>query len=149
MRYHDTGPLHLDFHRTLNGSLAWLREHYGMDFIQEVARQMAHEVYRDIYEALKSGNPEPLIEHWTYYVTREGGVCREERDRTCIRLFVNPCPATGYLCEKKIHPDTAFLEMPDRLAAAFSEDTSFRITAEHPDSTGYTLCIQRLNHDSQ
>lgn len=149
MRYNDTGPLHMDFHRTLNGSLAWLRERYGMAFIREVARKMAHEVYREIHTALKAGNPEPLIEHWAYYVEREGGTCRVERNSNCVRLLVSDCPATRYLNSRSIHPDPAFVQMPDLLAAAFSEETPFLVTAEHGGSTDYTLRIQRRDHDSK
>ena len=58
MRYKETGELHMDFHRTTNGTIAYLREQYGQDFLDEVFRRTAHDVYRAIHQDLRRGDPD-------------------------------------------------------------------------------------------
>ena len=76
MRYRETGEVHLDFHRTTNGTIAYLRKTHGESFLDDVFRRMAHDVYRSIHEDLQRGDPEQLVEHWRYFFDREGGGVR-------------------------------------------------------------------------
>ena len=55
MRYRETGQVHMDFHRTLNGTIAYLRETYGVAFLDEVLRRTARDVYRSIRDDLERG----------------------------------------------------------------------------------------------
>ena len=38
VRYRETGAVHLDFHRTTNGTIAYLRQRYGVEFLDEILR---------------------------------------------------------------------------------------------------------------
>ena len=44
MRYKETGEVHMDFHRTTNGTIAYLRKTYGEKFLDEVFRRTAQDV---------------------------------------------------------------------------------------------------------
>ena len=46
VRYRETGEVHIDFHRSTNGTIAYLRTNYGRAFLDETFRRMAHDVYR-------------------------------------------------------------------------------------------------------
>jgi len=143
MRYRDTGNVHLDFHRTTNGTIAYLRERYGVEFLDEVLRRTAHGVYRAIREDLTAGNPEHLLQHWTYYLDREGGEYRVEREGDDIRLHVTRCPAAAYLKDKGTPPDPAFRRQTTVLNAALAEGTPFEVTTEVIDDLSYVETIRR------
>ena len=97
MRYRETGEVHLDFYRTLNGTIAYLRQRYGAEFVEQVVRRTAREVYREIRNDLQAGDPEHLVEHWTYFLGREGGDFSVERTPEEITVRVHRCPAEAYL----------------------------------------------------
>ena len=97
LRYQETGEVHADFHRSANATIAYLRDTYGREFLDETFRCMAENVYRTIHEDLKNGNPETLVEHWTYFFSREGGQETVERKEDEIRFVVDRCPAIAYL----------------------------------------------------
>ncbi len=125
MRYRDTGELHLDFHRTTNGTIAYLRRRHGLRFLDGVFRRTAQEVYRSIWEDLKGGDPRQLVKHW-----------RDE-----IRLTVTQCPAVAYLRRRGIRVDPAFCRQTIAMNRAWSEGTPFEITTE---VLGKGRCIQTL-----
>ncbi len=56
MRYRETGEVHKDFHRSLNGTIAWLRTEHGDEFLDQTFRRTALDVYAAIHEDLKRGN---------------------------------------------------------------------------------------------
>jgi hypothetical protein len=141
MRYRDTGQVHLDFHRTANGTIAYLRKAYGLEFLDEVLRRVACEVYRSIHEDLERGDPEQLIEHWTYYLDRERGDYAIERQPDLIRLTIRRCPAIAYLRERGIEPDPAFCRQTSVVNAALAEGSPFEITTE---VIGDGRCVQTL-----
>lgn len=141
MRYRDTGEVHLDFHRTTNGTIAYLRQHYGREVLDETFRRTAQDVYRALHEDLKRGDPEPLVEHVTYYMAREGGACRVERTEDTIRLIVDRCPAIAYLQRKGIAIDPDFCRQTVVMNDAWSEGTPFLITTE---VLGDGRCVQTI-----
>jgi hypothetical protein len=143
MRYRDTGEVHLDFHRTMNGTIAYLRERYGVEFLDEILRRTARDVYRAIREDLLAGNPEHLLEHWTYYLTREGGEFTVERTPAEIRLTVHRCPAAAYLQQRGIPLDPAFRRQTTVLNEALGEGTPFEITTEVMDDLRYIQTIRK------
>ena len=143
MRYRDTGNVHLDFHRTMNGTIAYLREHYGVAFVDEVLRRTAHDVYRAIREDLMAGNPEHLLEHWTCYLDREGGEYSVERTADKIRVHVTRCPAASYLKGRGIALDPAFRRQTTVLNEALGEDTPFEVSTEVIDEDSYIQSIRR------
>lgn len=141
MRYQDTGQVHLDFHRTTNGTIAYLRKTYGQDFLDEVFRRTARDVYRSIREDLRRGDPEQLVEHWTYHFDREGGDYAIERTGDEIRMTVRRCPAVAYLRERGIEVDAAFCRQTLVVNEALAEGSPFRITTE---VVGDGQCVQTL-----
>jgi predicted ArsR family transcriptional regulator len=141
MRYRETGEVHLDFHRTTNGTIAYLRERYGRAVLDETFRRTAQEVYRAIHDDLKRGDPEHLVEHVTYYMAREGGACRVEREEGVIRLIVERCPAIAYLQRKGHAIDPEFCRQTVVMNEAWSEGTPFLITTE---VLGDGKCVQTI-----
>lgn len=143
MRYRDTGNVHLDFHRTMNGTITYLRERYGVEFVDEILRRTARDVYRAIREDLMAGNPEHLLEHWTYYLDREGGEYTVERDDDEIRVHVTRCPAAAYLKRRGIALDPAFRRQTTVLNEALGENTPFEVSTEVIDEDSYIQSIRR------
>jgi hypothetical protein len=141
MRYQETGQVHLDFHRTLNGTIAYLRKTHGQGFVDEVFRRTARDVYRAIHEDLKRGDPEHLVRHWTWFFDREGGQCEIERSGDEIRLVVRRCPAIAYLKERGLEVDPGFCRGTAVMNDALAEGTPFRITTE---ILGDGRCVQTV-----
>lgn len=141
MRYKETGQVHMDFHRTTNGTIAYLHEKYGQEFVDEVFRRTARDVYRAIREDLQRGDPEHLVEHWSYFFDREGGEYTIERQGGEIRFVVHRCPAIAYLKEKGHDISPAFCRGTVVLNEALAEGTPFRITT---DVQGDGRCIQTI-----
>ena len=77
MRYKEAGQVHMDFHRTTNGTITYLRKNYGQEFLDEVFKRTARDMYRSIREDLLRGDPEQLVEHWAYFFDREGSGMRK------------------------------------------------------------------------
>lgn len=141
MRYRETGPVHLDFHRITNATIAYLRETSGQAFLDEVFRQTARRVYRAIREDLQRGDPEHLVEHWTYFLDREGGDYRLARTGDEIRLTVHRCPAVAWLQERGIAVDPAFCRQTQVINATLAEGSPFAVTTE---VLGDGRCVQTL-----
>ena len=141
MRYRDTGQVHLDFHRTTNGTIAYLRETYGLEFLDEVLRRTARDVYHAIRDDLLRGNPEHLVEHWTYFFDREGGDYTLERDEDAIRFVVHRCPAIAYLESRGITIDPAFCRQTAVVNEALAEGSPFEVTTE---VLGGGQCVQTI-----
>jgi predicted ArsR family transcriptional regulator len=130
MRYRETGEVHLDFYRTLNGTIAWLREQYGDELLDETFRRTARDVYRSIHDDLRRGDDAQLVEHWTYYLEREGGRFTVTREDGEVSLAVEECPAIAYLKGRGIAIDPAFCRQTVVLNEALAEGTPFDITTE-------------------
>ena len=143
MRYEHTGNVHLDFHRTLNGTIAYLRERYGLEFLDAVFRRTARDVYRAIREDLMRGDPEHLVEHWEYYLEREGGEFTTERVEGQIRVTVTRCPAYDYLKQRGLPVDPAFRRQTTVLNDALAEGTPFEIVTEELGDGAYAQTIRR------
>lgn len=143
MRYREIGQVHLDFHRSTNGIIAWLRKTYGVEMVDEVLRRTARDVYRAIREDLMAGNPEHLVEHWTYFLEREGGEFTVEREDNAIRVAVHRCPAANYLKGKGVALDEAFRRQTTVLNEALCEGTPFEVITEILDDQRYTETVRR------
>ena len=141
LRYHESGPLHRDFHRTTNGTIAYLRKRYGVRFLDAVFRKVAHEVYRAIHEDLKRGDPEHLVAHWRHFMRREKGRFAIRRRGDTIQMTVRQCPAIAYLRSRGIAVDPAFCRQTRAVNEALAEDTPFTITTE---VLGEGRCVQTL-----
>jgi len=141
MRYKETGEVHLDFHRTTNGTIRYLRTTHGDDFLDEVLRRTARDVYRAIHDDLKRGDPEQLVEHWTYFFDREGGEYELKRADDEILFTVVKCPAIAYLKSKGIEIDPAFCRQTTVVNETLAEGSPFEITT---DVQGEGRCVQTL-----
>ena len=141
MRYRDTGEVHIDFHRSINGTIAYLRTNYGREFLDETFRRMAQDVYLAIGEDLKQGGTEHLVEHWTYYFDRECGQYTLERKDDAIRFVVHQCPAIAYLQSRGIPVDPDFCRQTVVINDALAQDTPFAVTTE---VLGGGRCVQTI-----
>lgn len=127
----------------MNGTIAYLRERYGIEMFDDILRRTAREVYCAIRADLMAGNPEHLLEHWTYFLTREGGKFTVERTDDEIRVTVDRCPAAAYLQERKIPLDPAFRRQTTVLNEALGEGTPFEVTTEVIDDLRYIQTIRK------
>ena len=131
----------MDFHRTTNGTIAYVREKYGEEFLAGIFRRTAHDVYRAIREDLMRGDPEHLVEHWMHFFNREGGEYTIDREGDEIRMTVHRCPAVAYLMERGIEIDPAFCRQTVVINQALAEGTPFEITTE---VLGGGRCVQTI-----
>ncbi len=141
MRYRDEGALHLDFYRTLNATIRFLSENYGRDFLRETFIRTARCVYRSIYESLKRGCAEELVEHWEYYLGREGGEFSIKHAEDGIVFTVKKCPAVSYLQDRGIDVHSDFCMQTVEINRALSDGTPFFIETE---VTGQASCVQSV-----
>ncbi len=146
MRYKETGEVHMDFHRTTNGTIAYLRKKHGEALLDEVFRRTAREVYRSIHDDLKRGDSEQLVEHWTYFFDREKGEYTLERKGDEICFIVKKCPAVAYLKKRGIEVDPAFCRQTVIMNETWSEGTPFKITT---DVLGDGRCVQTIWRDKK
>ena len=141
MRYRETGNLHLDFHRTTNGTIAYLRTKHGSEFLDETFRRTARNVYRAIREDLLNGDPQHLVEHWRYFFEREGGSISIEEDGDTIRMTVHRCPAVRYLTDRGVEIDPDFCRQTVVINEALAEGSPFEIRT---DVRGGGKCVQTI-----
>lgn len=146
LRYRETGEVHLDFHRTTNRTIAWLRDNYGRDFLDGTFRRMARDVYRALHESLEAGDMEALVEHWTYFLDREGGQYSLKREGDEARLVVHRCPAVAYLQSRGITVDPGFCRQTVVVNETLAEGTPFSITTE---VLGDGRCVQAIRRRAQ
>ena len=146
MRYQETGEVHIDFHRSTNGTIAFMRDNYGQEFLDETFRRMARDVYRAIHDDLKNNNPEHLVEHWTYFFDREGGSYSLERGDDEIRFIVHKCPAVAYLQSRGIPVDPDFCRQTVVVNETLAEGTPYEITTE---VLGGGKCVQTIARRSE
>lgn len=141
LRYQETGAVHLDFHRTTNGTIAYLRKHYGLRFLDGVFERTARDVYRSIRRDLKRGDPKQLLKHWTYFFDREKGRYKIDRKGDTVRMTVRRCPAIAYLKKRGIKIDPAFCRQTVVINRALAKGTPFDIVT---DVLGDGRCVQTL-----
>ncbi len=141
MRYKETGQVHMDFHRTTNGTIAYLRKTYGEEFLDAVFRRTARDVYRSIRQDLLRGDPEQLVEHWTYFSDREGGEYTVERADGEIKMTVHRCPAVSYLKAEGLEVDPAFCRQTIVINEALAEGSPFEVTTH---VLGDARCVQTI-----
>jgi len=141
MRYRETGRVHLDFHRTTNGTIAYLRKTHGDELLDETFRRTARDVYRSIREDLKRGDAGQLVEHWTYFLDREGGEYTLDRDGDDVTFTVHRCPAIAYLEGEGIEIDPAFCRQTVVVNETLADGTPFEIKT---DVLGRGRCVQTV-----
>lgn len=149
MRYKDTGEVHMDFHLATNKTIEYVLSEYGLDFLKELFRRTAQNVYRDIYNGLRRGDSQKLLEHWSYYYTREKGgfIITESSNEVCFH--VTECPAVRHLITNKIPVNRNFYLQMELMNNAWSEDTPFNIETSVIAEGEYTMTIRRNPNDSK
>lgn len=141
LRYQSKGEVHKDFHGLTCATLHYLIDNYGRDAVIQVLRNTAQKVYKTIHEGLKNGDPEELVEFWTYYLEREKGRFSLEKTEKSIRLIVEDCPALRHLVKLEQDPDPILCEGTGIFNDALAEGTPYELTTER---TGDFSCIQTL-----
>jgi hypothetical protein len=145
MRYGETGEIHKDFHVSTNTTVHFILERYGREFLKELMRRTAQDVYRDIYGHLKAGDWSALLEHWKHFHEREGGESCFTYTGTgdALVFHVLDCPAARHLLDKGIEVTDEF-RLPDILMnEAWSEGTPFLIQTEVIGPTEYRQTVTR------
>ncbi len=139
MRYRETGNVHKDFHLATNTTIKYILTEYGMSFLREVFRRTAQRVYRVIYEALKSGDPQPWLEHMSYFFEREGGIFEVHQRKDSIVFEVKECPAVKHLIQRGVPYSVDFCLQTSLLNEAWAKDSPFDICTV---LTGVGRCYQ-------
>jgi hypothetical protein len=145
MRYHDSGEVHKDFHLATNRTIDYIMARYDREFLSQLCRRTAQDVYRDIHTHLKNGDSDALLEHLTYYTERESGRFTIEHITDGFVFHMEKCPMTSHIVERgqtlSAHMET-FLNL---LYHHWAEQTPFSINVENYQGTSYDLCVRR-NH---
>ena len=141
LRYQSKGEVHKDFHGLTCATLHYLIDNYGQDALVQVLRNTAQKVYKTIHEGLKKGEPDELVEFWTYYLEREKGEFSVEKTEETIRLVVKSCPALRHLVKLEQEPDPILCEGTKIFNDALAEGSPYELTTER---TGTFSCVQTL-----
>lgn len=149
MRYRDRGEVHRDFHLATDTTIRWVLAHLGEGALAELFRRTAQRVYADIHRRLVAGDPSGLVEHWRYYLGREGGdFSVTERDGE-IRLHVRDCPAARHIKERRGAVERPFHLQTILMNAAWSEGTPFEIATEVLGERECVTVLRRKPHAAQ
>ncbi|MDD5519264.1 MAG: hypothetical protein PHI84_00460 [Kiritimatiellae bacterium] len=141
LRYRETGELHKDFHGSMNAAVEYVGNRYGRDGLRTVFRQTAQRVYRSIYEGLKRGDWDELVEHWRYFMDREGADYNLSITDEAVVMIVKTCPAVAHLRKLGMTPSRFFCDQTILLNEAWCEDTPFEAVTE---ITGEGSCVQTI-----
>ncbi len=141
LRYRETGELHRDFHASMNVTLEYVGSRYGRDALRKLFRTTAYQVYRSIYEKLKAGDLSELVEHWRYFMDREGADYSLEVTDEMVVMRVRQCPAVAHLHKLGLTPSKFFCDQTVLLNEAWCEETPFEAITE---ITGDGSCVQTI-----
>ena len=142
MRYQEKGELHLDFHGATATTIDYILRCSGKEALRKIMTRTARRVYREIYDALQAGDTVPLLEHWQYFFTREGGdfsITRQSNGD--IVLEVKRCPAVRRLMELGMEVNADFCLQTQMINEALSENSPFDI---HTEKRGECSCTQTI-----
>ena len=148
MRYQDSGEVHKDFHLATNRTIDYIMARYDEEFLSQLCRRTAQDVYRDIHSHLIAGDSEALLEHLAYYTGREEGKYTIERTEDSVVFHMASCPMHRQIIDRgqQVSPYMGrFLEL---LYGHWADRTPFTITVENYHGISYDLCIRR-NHAVQ
>jgi predicted ArsR family transcriptional regulator len=146
LRYRETGELHKDFHGSMNAAVEYVGRRYGREGLRAVFRATAQQVYRSIYEGLKRGDWDELVEHWRYFMEREGADFAVRITEEAAVLTVEKCPAVAHLRKLGLTPSEFFCDQTVLLNEAWCEGTPFEAVTE---ITGEGRCVQTMRRSSK
>ncbi len=141
LRYRETGELHKDFHGSMNAAVEYVGSRYGREGLRQIFTATAQRVYRSIYEGLLRGDWSELVEHWRYFMDREGADYTLTVTGAEVVLDVAACPAVAHLRKLGLKPSEFFCDQTVMLNEAWCEGTPFEATTE---ITGDGSCVQRI-----
>jgi len=130
MRYKEEGEIHKDFHLAVNTTINWVLSSYGIDFLAELFRRTAQDVYAAIYQKLKNGDASEFIEHMEYFLSREGGEFYLDENDSGVILHIIKCPAACHIKDKYGKVPEAFHLQTVLLNNAWSQNTPFIISTD-------------------
>jgi hypothetical protein len=128
--YRFGGNLHKDFHASILDGYNYVKDNYGIDAAREVLGNVARGVQRQMHEKLKAGNVSELLEHWRYYMEREGGAgcfsLTETADGGAV-FEVKACPARAHLAKRGIKGGEGLCELTRFFNEELTKGTPFEI----------------------
>ncbi len=146
LRYRETGELHKDFHGGTNAAVEYVGRRYGREGLRKVFTATAQQVYRSIYEGLKRGDWDELVEHWRYFMEREGADFALMIADDAVVMTVITCPAVEHLRKLGLTPSEFFCDQTVLLNEAWCEGTPFEAVTE---ITGEGSCVQTIRRRSK
>ena len=112
--YRFGGNVHRDFHASILDGYNYIKDNYGMETVREVLGNVARGVQRSMHEKLKRGDASELLEHWRYYMEREGGsecFTLAETEDGGVVFEVKACPARAYLVKRGVKGGEGLCEL--------------------------------------
>lgn len=130
LSYRFGGNLHRDFHASTLDGYNYIKDTFGMEGVREVLGNFARGVQRSMHEKLKRGDASELLEHWRYYMDREGGeecyALSETADGDAV-LEVRACPARAYLKNRDVAGGEGLCELTRIFNEELTAGTPFRL----------------------
>ena len=128
--YRFGGNLHRDFHASILDGYNYVKDNFGMEAIREVLGNLARGVQKSMHEKLKRGDASELLEHWRYYMEREGGeecfTLVETADGGAV-FEVRTCPARAYLSKRGVAGGEGLCELTRIFNDELVEGTPFTL----------------------
>jgi hypothetical protein len=146
LRYRETGELHKDFHGSMNTAVEYVGSRYGREGLRVVFGKTAQRVYRSIYEGLKRGDWNELVEHWRYFMDREGANYTLSITNEAVVMTVKICPAVAHLRKLGMTPSKFFCDQTVLLNEVWCEGTPFEAVTE---ITGEGSCVQTIRRKTK
>ena len=142
--YRFGGNLHRDFHASVLDGYNYVKDNFGMEAVREVLGNLARGVQRSMYEKLKRGDASELLEHWRYYMEREGGeecfTLVETEDGGAV-FEVKKCPALAHLSKRGVADGEGLCELTRIFNDELAEGTPFTLETV---LTAHGSCRQAL-----
>ncbi|MBR4652833.1 MAG: twin-arginine translocation signal domain-containing protein [Kiritimatiellae bacterium] len=130
LHYRFGGNVHRDFHASILDGYNYVKDNFGMEAVREVLGNVARGVQKSMHEKLKAGDASELLEHWRYYMEREGGSecfsLSETSDGGAV-FEVKACPARAHLVKRGIGGGEGLCELTRIFNEELARDTPFTI----------------------
>ena len=129
--YRFGGNVHRDFHASILDGYNYIKDNFGMDAVREVLANVARGVQCAMYDKLRRGDASELLEHWRYYMEREGGrecfSMSETADGGAV-FEVKACPARAYLAKRGVPGGEGLCELTRIFNEELVKGTPFTLT---------------------
>ncbi|MBR4654945.1 MAG: twin-arginine translocation signal domain-containing protein [Kiritimatiellae bacterium] len=145
--YRFGGEVHRDFHASILDGYNYVKDNFGMDAAREVLGNVARGVQRQMHEKLKAGDASELLEHWRYYMSREGGDgCFTLTETPGGAVFeVKACPARAHLVKRGIAGGEGLCELTRVFNEELVKGTPFEIETSITSDGSCRQTLRRRN----